>query len=114
MILINSLYVLPRDRNIIIYDNLQSQEILKLNGKSFNTIFNIVDKARHLGFTYTSTDADGIKKWYLETKDVSFEAILHYTNIFSTTYYLEELDHYWLCPHCMTAIPNTWKKCSVC
>lgn len=117
MILINSLYVLPRHSGklgIILYDNVQSQEILRLNRKHFNTIYNIVDEARRHGFIYTSTDADCIKKWYLKTKDTSFKAILHYNHLFSTTYFLNELKHYWLCPHCLCAVPNTWLKCQAC
>jgi hypothetical protein len=114
MVLINSLYVLPRHNTIIIYDNLQAQEIMRLNNKSFNSIYNIVTAARSMGFIYTSSDADSVKKWYLETKDTSFQALLYYNEIFSTTYYIQELEHYWLCPDCLSAVPNTWRKCSIC
>lgn len=113
MVLTNSLYVLPRHANqigIIIYNNPQGQEIMRLNGKKFNTIYTIADDARHNGFIYKSND----KEWYLQTNDTRPDVIMHYHKLFSTTYYLSELDHYWLCPHCLSAVPSSWIKCAVC
>jgi hypothetical protein len=117
MVLINSLTVLPRHSDkvgIVIYDNLQAQEILRLNNKDFNTIFNISKDARQHGFIFSSNEIDGIKKWYLKTQDTRYSTILHYNNIFSTTYHLRDLEHYWECKHCLSAVPSTWPKCLVC
>jgi hypothetical protein len=117
MVLINSLYVLPRHADkvgIVIYDNLQAQEIMRLNGKDFNTIYNISKDARQHGFMFVSDHIDGIRKWYLKTQDTRYSTVLHYNNIFSTTYYLKDLGHYRECPHCLSAVPNTWAKCLVC
>jgi hypothetical protein len=116
MVLINSLYVMPRHSDkigIYMYDNPQAQEIMRLNGKAFNTIFNISKAAQKHGFIFVS-DVDGIKKWYLKTQDTRYSNILHYNNIFSTTYYLRDLGHHWECPHCLSAVPSAWSKCLVC
>lgn len=116
MILINSLYVLPHHLNktgIIIYDNLQSQEIMKINGKSYNTVCSIVNEARRYGFMF-NTEMDGTRKLFLITKDTTSKAVFYYHNLFSTTYYLNELTHYWLCPHCLSAVSDTSFICTVC
>jgi hypothetical protein len=117
LVLINSLYVLPRSSNkvgIIVYDNLQAQEIMRLNCLEFNTIFSISKDARKHGFIFNSSDSDGIKKWYLKTQDIRYSTILKYSNIFSTTYYEKDLVHFWECRHCLSAVPSTWSKCLVC
>jgi hypothetical protein len=117
MVLINSLYILPRHSDkigIYMYDNPQAQEILRLNNKGFNTIFNISQEARKYGFVFNSSELDGIKKWYLKTNDTRYSTILYYNNIFSTTYYVKDLDHHWECPHCLSSVPVSWSKCLVC
>jgi hypothetical protein len=64
--------------------------------------------------SYISNELDGIRKWYLKTKDNDYDSILKYNGIFSTTYYIDELYGYLLCPKCLSAFPEVWKNCLVC
>jgi hypothetical protein len=117
VILCNSLLILPRHTNkvgIVIYDNLQAQEIIKLNNKPYNTIYSIKNLIRPEGFIFEASGHHGKSKWYLKTKDITLNNQLQYHRKFNTTYYLKDLEHYWLCPHCKTAIADTWLKCDRC
>jgi hypothetical protein len=117
MVLINSIFVLPRHSNrvgIIIYDNPQAQEIIRLNGLECNTIYTIKDTILRDGFRYEHEGKNGINKWYLNTKDTSYKTILFYNDKYSTTYYLDRLKHYKECPRCLAAMPESWIKCIHC
>jgi hypothetical protein len=117
MVLCNSLIILPRHSNkvgITIRDNLQGQEIMRLNNKQYNTIYSIKDNARSEGFIFEATGHQGESKWYLKTKENTINILTHFNQKFNTTYYLRDLEHYWLCPHCKSAVPDTWTSCSQC
>jgi hypothetical protein len=73
MILCNSLYVLPRHANkvgIVIYDNLQAQEIFKLSGREYNTIYNAKDIIRAAGFVFEPGSYGDISRWFLKTYNI--------------------------------------------
>lgn len=115
MVLCNSLLVLPRHgMGIIVRDDLQGQEILRLNGKEYTTIYNLKDKLRSSGFFYQSGSYGEPNKWYLKTQNNTDKIVSAYHKSFSTTYRLSELEHYWLCPDCLSAVPDTWTKCTRC
>jgi hypothetical protein len=117
MILCNSLLVQPRHVDgvgIIIRDDLQGQEIMKLNNKPYTTIYNIKDSIRSAGFVFEAGGNSGNSKWFFKTQSNTYNIVLGYHKRFSTTYRLSDLEHYWLCPHCMSAVPDTWTKCIRC
>lgn len=115
MVIINSLNIRPRHTGkigIIIYDNLQAQEILKLNNMKYNTFYSITSQVRESGFVYEYSD--GIKKWYFKTENNRIEEIEKYASMFSTNVYLEDISHFWICKDCLNAVPTTWAKCQSC
>lgn len=113
MVLCNSLYVLPRYSEgvgIVVFDNPQAQELFRLNGLKFNTTQSIRQLLRKEGFVYIPK----LEKWLLKTQDNTYPIVLRYAQMFSTTYHENELQHYWSCPSCGAAVPDTWKKCAIC
>jgi hypothetical protein len=118
MVLINSLFVLPlhasNKTGIVIYDNLQSQEILKLNKIKYNNIYNIRSEIHAEGFLFEPATSINPNRWFLRTKDNSYKIVLHYNRMFSTTAYLSDIEHYWLCLNCTHAVPDNWIKCMLC
>jgi hypothetical protein len=118
MVLINSLFVLPLHASgktgITIFDNLQTQEILKLNDIKYNNIYNIRSEIHAEGFLFEPATSINPNRWFLRISDNNYNKVLYYNRMFSTTVYLNDIEHYWLCPNCTHAVPNNWNKCMLC